>query len=336
MERRMYFLTPGMVDLARREFAGLNEADNDAANHFFETFGRGNTRDRIDRPAERFNDYELLLDLLNRENRHKYDRIHKGTPFYFLAWTAFDVGNYEKALFYLDAAISEDSRAEIGKWVEKPAGGLMVLDAGDHVAQRIRDRIRTALVNELAAFRERTGERALTVDNVVSGFCRPALMHKALRTSVSALYTFILEFKERHKELRLRSTVGGSMQLLLAHLFKGGLCLETLLKYHYPRRSNDSPNKTLRNILEDPAFRDEFCRIDQSTSAFTLGEIFNSVRDNTQNTAFLTSSRLRNASGHSLVWDDIFDDPEVYARLYHQEMNAIMFVISTKWINKAR
>jgi hypothetical protein len=50
----------------------------------------------------------------------KYRQIHKGIPFYFMSWLAFDLRNYEKALFYIDAGISEDVRKNPKGWQENP------------------------------------------------------------------------------------------------------------------------------------------------------------------------------------------------------------------------
>ena len=81
-----------------------------SADQFFGEFGVGNTTEVVDRPLERFREYEELLAALRQANPAKYASIHKGTPFFFLSWLAFDMSNYETALFYLDAGIAEDIR----------------------------------------------------------------------------------------------------------------------------------------------------------------------------------------------------------------------------------
>jgi hypothetical protein len=49
-------------------------------------------------------------------------------------------------------------------------------------------------------------------------------------------------------------------------------------------------------------------------------------------TAFSTAAKLRNTTGHNLVWDDIFSRPQEYKDLFQQVMNAIFFVVARKLI----
>ncbi|MGD0778045.1 MAG: hypothetical protein ABSC05_35120 [Candidatus Solibacter sp.] len=86
-------------------------------NQFFEVFGPGNIVSNPDRPFERFSDYEELLVRLMATDRDKYQKMHKGTPLGFMSWLAFDLRNYEKALFYMDAGISEDVKNFPDNWI---------------------------------------------------------------------------------------------------------------------------------------------------------------------------------------------------------------------------
>ena len=56
------------------------------------------------------------------------------------------------------------------------------------------------------------------------------------------------------------------------------------------------------------------------------------IKDFSIETAFATTGKLRNTTGHNLVWDDIFDTPKNYVDLFDQEVNAILHVISQKLI----
>jgi len=49
-----------------------------------------------------------LLDTCARLAPEAYAGIHKGTPFYFLGMAAFLVHDYETAVFFFDAGVSED------------------------------------------------------------------------------------------------------------------------------------------------------------------------------------------------------------------------------------
>jgi hypothetical protein len=82
-----------------------------AGDTYFQNYGAGNlTGGQILKPYERMKAYECLLELLKAHNQDQFFRIHKGTPYYFLGWTAFQIEDFDKALFYMDTAISEDLR----------------------------------------------------------------------------------------------------------------------------------------------------------------------------------------------------------------------------------
>jgi hypothetical protein len=101
-------------------FDSVDPGDPAGADRIFERFGPGNTIAGQHQPFERFEWYRELLKLLHARWPAKYGQIHKGTPFFFLAWLAFDLRHYEKALTYLDAAISEDTR------IDPPVGSRSV------------------------------------------------------------------------------------------------------------------------------------------------------------------------------------------------------------------
>ena len=119
----MYFFheeaCPGCSGNISRPAHSRGSQDGD---DFFGTFAPGNNADYPDRPYERFSDYEELLLLLMKTDEEKYRKMHKGTPFGFLSWLAFDMRNYEKAMFYMDTGIAEDVRKH--KDTSNPTGWL--------------------------------------------------------------------------------------------------------------------------------------------------------------------------------------------------------------------
>ena len=94
---------PGIVIA---EYLGIDSRDHAKANRFLETYTIGNDTEVVDRPFERFKHYEELMHGLRSLDVRKYEEMHKGTPFFFMAWLSFDMRNFERALFYLDTAIS--------------------------------------------------------------------------------------------------------------------------------------------------------------------------------------------------------------------------------------
>jgi hypothetical protein len=55
-----------------------------------------------------------LLQKLKRLDLDAYTRIHKGVPFYFTAISSFYLHNYAEAVYFFDAAVSEDLQNDPG------------------------------------------------------------------------------------------------------------------------------------------------------------------------------------------------------------------------------
>ena len=331
-EKRMYFLSTSLINYVRNVYQQLTINGPQDGDWFFETFGPGNVVHLIDRPYERFSDYEELLCILEQKDPEKYHDIHKGTPFYYLCWTAFDLRNFEKALFYIDAAISEDVRKQPDDWINQPGSAFLTLrDPQIQVAGRTIEKVRQHLEKELNRFNNFSGLPPLDIQAFIDRFVRVLVLEQDVtkRTIVSAFYVFLLEYFDRYLELRIRSFFGGSILPFVSHLFKGGLIFESLLKHLYPEPAQ--PRRTLADILNSLAFRNDF-QGQIPTGSSTLQDIVDGIQGNSIQSAFTATSRLRNTTGHNLVWDDVFNNPDTYQNLFCQEMNAILYLISSKFI----
>jgi hypothetical protein len=327
----MYFLTDPLVQLALLFFDQLPTPAVQEEDSFFATFGPGNVLQATDRPFERFRDYEDLLQLLQTRNPQKYGEVHKGTPFFFLAWTAFDIRNYEKTLYYLDAAISEDVRNAPNNWINLPGALFLRLTSDPHVAERVIRRIRELLIIQTDRFNAISGLTPISIDLFIDRFVVRLMQTSSTRTIISALYVFLLEATERLAELRLKSIEGGSLGPIIAHLFSGGLIFESLLKYVYPTKDNGDPIKMLGQVFQTNPFISDFGRGIQ-TSADSLQDIFDAATDDTLITSFCTASKLRNTTGHNLIWDDIFRSSTNYEILVNQVLNALLYLIEKKFV----
>lgn len=327
----MYFLSDRLIEHALQHFDAI-DINTLPHSNFFETFGPGNLLSATDRPFERFSDYEELLNLLQKRNQQKYEKIHKGTPFFFLSWLAFDLRNYEKALYYLDAAISEDVKNAGEKWINLPGARILKLSTDNrHVAKRAISEVRNTLSFQLDRFNKISGLKGITVKTFVNKFVIPLIKTPSTRTIISALYIFLLEVPERLSELHLKSTHGSSLGPIISHLFSGGLIFESLLKYIYPLKDNGDPIKTLGEVFQTTPFRGDF-EPGIQTSSVSLEDILRAVNNNSLKTAFSTTSKLRNTTGHNLVWDNIFQSPSNYEVLVNQIINALLFLIKKKFI----
>jgi len=313
---------------AIEEFSKLSPGNASDANAFFEKFGAGNSPIGRDSPYERLAYYEFLLNALITHDLPKYQTVHKGTPFYIMAWLAFDLKNYEKALYYIDAAISEDVRNSRTDWLELPASNFLTLQNTDvQVARRTIEIIRKTLSAELVRFNTISGLNPIDVDTFITRFVTPLLTDAPKRTIVSALYVFLLEHSERQKELQMRSIEGGSIAPFILHLFSGALIFESILKNLFPTKNNGTPTQTLGEVFHTAAFQAVY-PAGIATSANSVADILAGITDNSLLTAFTTSAKVRNTTGHNLIWDDTFASPNQYQLLFEQEVNSILYIIS--------
>ncbi len=187
--------------------------------------------------------------------------------------------------------------------------------------------VRELLGRELERFSNATG-KIPTLSDYTDQFVTAMLADWRTRTIISSAYVFVLEAEARYNELFLRSSAGGSLGPAIGLLFRGGLLLESLLKHLYPARSNGDANRTMGRIFSDPSFGNDFVReLESRCSADSIANVIASVDQDTLESALLTTARLRNTTGHNLIWDDAFGDPSRFRVLVSQELNALFYVI---------
>jgi hypothetical protein len=210
-------------------------------------------------------------------------------------------------------------------------------DTSESAAGRVVRHTRQLVEEHLSRFNSTSGANPVSVDGFITQFVERLVMDntsgtpvpRPQRTIATALYTFIAEFEERYKELKLRSKNGGSAELPLNYLFKGGLIFESILKTCYPAHRN----ATMRNVFSDPSFGKDFpgkiC-----TSAKQISDILAlaRARPNARATAFDVTSQLRNTTGHNLIWDDAFADPENFRLLCEQQVGAVLHLVLKKFL----
>jgi len=337
------FLSIAFIEEVKKTYNELVIHETRSGDRFFEQFGVGNLLSFPDSPYERFCDYEELLKMLYKENPDKYQLIHKGTPFYYMSWLAFDFRDFEKALFYIDAAISEDIRAHQhsptpDEWLNSPGSAILTFrDTGQQVAQRTIVEIKECLSQQLDRFNSISRE-TWRLDDFINRFVLCLLKDNTKRTIVTAFYVFLLEFKDRFTQLQLRSSMGGAIAPFISHLFRGALIVESLLKECYPTITKTTkkvtamvPPDKLGDILQCPEFSQDFHLQISKISAASLEEILAGITSDTAEIAFITAGKIRNTTAHNLVWDDVFDSAEKYQKIYHQIINALLYLIAKKF-----
>lgn len=323
-------------DEAKLFFQQLKIQNFTTGDLYFQTYGVGNVIESTHLPYERFVCYEYLLSEIKQLDERKYYSLHKGTPFYFLAWTAFLLKDYEKAVFYMDAAIAEDMKLTGVPWSERPMGLILTLsERTDHPAVKLVIEMRQLIESVRNDFNSACSKN-LSRDDFVNNFVVGLInKNKGYRSIVSSLYSYIFEFNDRIKILELRSKEGGTIEPILTHLFKGALLFESLLKYLASKynwkvkvKNNKTKTpKTLGDFNNCKNFTNKFCKF--NTSSNSLREIIVKAVNNKMQTVFSTTAMIRNTTGHNLVWDDVFNDLSKYHLLYKQTIYSLFYLIDS-------
>jgi len=310
------------------EYVGIDPRNHNKVDQFLAKHIKGNDRQAVNHPFERLQDCENLMRNLRSLDAEKYTLMHKGTPFFFMAWLSFDMGNFEKALFYLDAAISEDARNGGDGWRTLPGADLLKL-GNANAARRTVVELRGILQGQMDRFNAVSGRKGLTLAEWVKYFVEPMMETEEKRTILCSIYVFFYEYRDRFQELELRAGPG-SNHPFLSHLLLGGLIFESLLKQWYQRPTLGQLFDRLRPDFAIPS------QADLHTNANVpnpFAVIYAGIAGNNDVvTAFTTTAKLRNTTGHNLDRDNIFDQSNKYTDLFQQVVNAIFYVVSVKYL----
>lgn len=322
-------ITPRLVEQA---YALLPSNEPGQANAFFESIGAGHGQ-YADQPYERLRIYEYILEIIHNLDSTKYDFIHKGTPYYFMYWTAFDVEDYEKAIFYLDAAVSEDYRLDNNTWQHTPAGTLLLLNTqiDGPAAKHITEEVESSISRHITRFNQLSGA-TFSVQSFINQYVMRYIGQVGFRSMISALYVFILEYTTRKKQMTLRSSAGGSIEPFLLHLFKGCLVFESQLKRHYYSAQNPT-RETLGKYLE-AARKDLGLPINPLWSVRnrpkTIPDILPMLpiwsNEAYEQKILAVTYALRNTAGHDLSWPDTFTTA-TYEELFESVLYSIFWAI---------
>lgn len=295
------------------------------------------------RPFERLRKYESRLEEIYEWDAEKYFYIHKGIPFYFCGILSFDIGAYDRAVFYFDAALSEDLKNKPQDYDKFAAHAFYILDDTYDIeivkypVAKLRKQFNT-LIND---FNQQFSQN-LTLDFIIGHFLKKKLKEKDYRSVIPALYVFVAESEHRLFHLKVRSDIGGSIEPFILHLLRGCLIFETLLRQIY---SSHSSSKGLGVILSDPFVKADlkYCinQPDKDLISFTSGvrktlqDIINHIQPyllskKPVDRCFTVTYALRNVTAHTLSWPDVFSSKN-YEDLYRSVVFSILYLISKKF-----
>jgi len=243
-----------------------------------------------------------------------YENLHKGTPFYWLARAAFIVHDYQTAVFYIDAAVSEDLRLGIKT---SPALLFFLVDVLDErqanidLNKQLRKRFDDVIHQYNQLF---TPPSPLTLSDIQENFLKPALWPtqskpgEAWRALATALSSFLLEWPHRSQLLGLRCGAG-SAEPFFIHLFKGCLLFESLLKANPKKTLTTQPpidtlNRVLKELLSELGLSSS-----PDTSSLHFQDILNQIPFSSTSipTVIGITCKIRNTTGHRLGWEVTLD-----------------------------
>ena len=298
-----------MVFLTEQEISDLlstlPENDDQASGDFFARFGLAELV-RNNRFSEALERGHKLLRLCKLLNMDAYQYMHKGAPFYWMGMAAYRINDFQSAIYYIDAAVSEEVKNRPDNH-NSPARLFLRLE-GEHNKQAAKYIVKDAqeILEKYINFHNdiivasQIDIPILTIQDVRKCLLEPASSNndQAERSLASTFISFMLEFEYRDIQLRLR-TESGTNEPIFIHLLKGCLLFESILKFnpHYKVKGN-----TLRPILKSligiPGFPEEI-----NIGGIKLQEVLREVEEvNDIASAILITGRLRNTLGHYVAW----------------------------------
>ena len=128
-------------------------------------------------PYEHLKTYESRLEEIYNWDREKYFYIHKGLPFYFCGILSFDIGAYDRAVFYFDAALSEDLKNKPRIYNQFAAYALYALDQAysNVIVTYPVNILRTKLEALITEYNQLFTGNSLTLDFIIKNFLKKNL-----------------------------------------------------------------------------------------------------------------------------------------------------------------
>lgn len=277
----------------------------------------------------------LLIEILRKCRSlapQDYPNIHKGSPFYWLAISAFLLHDYQTAGFFLDATISED--LQWGAEAEKaptPAMSFAMLEGGtlNPSAQKIVQAVEAKAQVCLEFYKSLNGKPVwlpdLALPRLRMRFLRPALSKDkpSWRRLAIALITFFSEWDFRSTLFDLYP-VGGAAGPFYLHLLKGCVLFESLARENPKKKPT---GEGLEAILQELGAELGITGLPKRGGSFNQILYDLAQAENKIETALLITSRLRGVSGI-----DLQDAPPLsrgqYQRLFEMTAAACLYIIA--------
>lgn len=285
-----------------------------------------------------------LLTACKRIDVDAFKKIHKGNPYYFIGIASYLMDDYQTAIYFFDAAVTEDINFGADPVHNpKPSTRFLMLegDAGGQAAKELT-RFAQTKVERVCDYYHSTLTKQesipqLTIEYLRSNFIYYSLMeteNPGLRTLVTALITYCIEWDFRNGHFEYGVGEGTSEPFFL-HLFRGCVLFESLLKQN-PGIPLEETN--LNSMLNKKEIRDKLQiePIQGKGSDFTLHDLFVELSgyDNSISEALRIAYLTRNTLGHNLGWNPNITQSQ-YQDLYFLIASSCLHVIACLWKSPA-
>ncbi len=205
-------------------------------NAFFNSFGLGELLAAKYYSNCIFRGMKLLQKCKSLEPQ-VYSQIHKGTPYYWMGIGAFLMYDFERAVFFIDAAVSEDKRR--GDDLDAgPSPAMLFLTINPDIEHQAALNLVLATqtrVNDCVGFYNEKPDEFIQRNPFNIGILRNVFLKPAIRRGPdgwrslsSALISFLLEMDNIGGLFEVRECMG-TYEPMFLHLFKGCVLFESLI-----------------------------------------------------------------------------------------------------------
>lgn len=275
---------------------------------------------------------DKVLHLVNRLNHKVYTDIHKGAVFYWMGMAAFLLRNYQLAIYYMDAAVSEDIKNDPNP--DTPARLFIRLEGGNpyQAGKNLTQDAETIIFCYVSMYNNLVCKSNSSFNAISMKRIRTKLLERAATTTdpqfrslATMLISFFLEFDFLSTQLMLREGPGTNEPFFL-HLFKGGLLFESLIKNNPNFKvTANTLNKILIELDKELGFPGELDfrgSKDFKELLVQLESNSDSMRD-----AIKDVSTIRNVVGHNIAWNTNMES-EKYVKAFFSIALSCIHVIS--------
>lgn len=188
-----------------------------------------------------------------------FTKIAKGHPYYFIGIASYLLDDFQTAIYFFDAAVTEDLNGRVDpKTNPSPATRFLMLDgesdkqAAKQLTQYAQKKVERALSYYVNSVTKDANIRILTLDDLRNDFIYYALTSKGnpgLRTLVTAFITYCIEWDFRNEHFD-HGVGKGTSEPFFLHLFRGCVLFESLVKLN-PNPAYKPTKNTLSRMLND-------------------------------------------------------------------------------------